>query len=149
MNKLDLEFLFSNKFILLEPGNIGFTILLFFFRLCWSGTFLIIYILSTEIYPTVIRSKGLGLNIAIGYILLIIPGIIASFGLMFYREVCADNPKMKVTDILRKAWEMTKGHKMDLFVFGLSFFGWIILAPFTLGILSIISAIAFKVAIHC
>ena len=48
-----------------KENNLRF-ILLFFFRLCWSGTFLIIYILSTEIYPTVIRSKGLGLNIAIG-----------------------------------------------------------------------------------
>ena len=49
-----------------DKDNILRFFLLYFFRLCWSGTYLIIYILSTEIYPTVIRSKGLGLNIAIG-----------------------------------------------------------------------------------
>ena len=70
----------------------------------------------------------------VGTILLIIPGIIASIGLIFYQEVCADNPKMKATDIIRKSWEMTKGHKMDLFVMGLSFLGWIILAGLTFGI---------------
>ena len=49
-----------------EKDNILRFILLYCFKLCWSGIYLIIYILSTEIYPTVIRSKGLGLNIAIG-----------------------------------------------------------------------------------
>lgn len=70
-------------------------------------------------------------------ILLVIPGIIAAVGLMFYEEVCADNPEMKAMDIVKKSWEMTKGHKMDLFVLGLSFIGWCILAGLTLGILYI------------
>lgn len=78
-----------------------------------------------------------GLNIIIGSILLIIPGIIASIGLTFYTYVVADNPELDVTNALRKCWEMTLGFKMDLFVFYLSFIGWAILAPFTLGILFI------------
>ncbi len=72
-----------------------------------------------------------------GLILLVIPGIIATFGLIFYQEVCADNTEMEAKEIVKKSWEMTKGHKMDIFVFCLSFLGWIILAPFTLGILYI------------
>ena len=75
-----------------------------------------------------------GLIIMVGCIALVIPGIIASIGLMFYQEVCADNPTMPATDIIRKSWEMTKGHKMDLFVLGLSFIGWALLASLTLGI---------------
>lgn len=67
-------------------------------------------------------------------ILLIVPGIIAAIGLMYYKEVCADNPNMKAMDIVKKSWEMTKGHKMDLFVLGLSFIGWDILATLTFGI---------------
>ena len=78
-----------------------------------------------------------GLCILVGMILLVIPGIIAAIGLMFYREVCADHPEMKATELVKKAWAMTKGHKMDLFVMGLSFFGWILLAPLTFGILYI------------
>jgi hypothetical protein len=70
-------------------------------------------------------------------LLLVIPGIIASFGLMFYQEVCADNLELRPMEIVRKAWDMTNGHKMDLFVLGLSFIGWAIVAIFTLGILYI------------
>ena len=70
-------------------------------------------------------------------ILLVIPGIIAAIGLCFYQEVCADNPEMGAWDIVKKAWAITKGHKMDIFVLGLSFIGWAILASLTLGILYI------------
>lgn len=70
-------------------------------------------------------------------LLLVIPGIIASIGLTFYQEVCADNPEMKAMDIVNKSWNMTKGHKMDLFVLMLSFIGWEIVAGLTFGILYI------------
>ena len=70
-------------------------------------------------------------------LLLVVPGIIAAIGLSYYEEVCADNPDMKALDIVKKSWEMTKGHKMELFVLGLSFIGWSLVATFTLGILYI------------
>ena len=78
-----------------------------------------------------------GLIIAGCTLLLIIPGIIAAFGLVFYQEVCADNPEMRAIDIIKKSWNMTKGHKMDIFVLGLSFIGWCLLAGLTLGLLYI------------
>ena len=78
-----------------------------------------------------------GLSIVLGMILLIVPGIILTIGLMYYQEVCADNPSLKATEIVRKSWEMTKGHKMDLFVMGLSFIGWAMLTGLTFGILTI------------
>ncbi len=78
-----------------------------------------------------------GLSIVLGMILLIVPGIILTIGLMYYQEVCADNPSLKATEIVRKSWEMTKGHKMDLFVMGLSFIGWAMLTGVTFGILTI------------
>ena len=40
-------------------------------------------------------------------------------------------------DALRESREMMKGYKWNYFVFGLSFLGWILLVPFTLGILLI------------
>lgn len=70
-------------------------------------------------------------------ILLVIPGIIAAIGLTFYQEVCADNPEMRALDIIKRSWAITKDHKMDIFVLGLSFIGWCIVAAFTLGILYI------------
>ena len=76
-------------------------------------------------------------NVAFGMILLIVPGIMAAVGLSFYREVCADNPELKTTDIARKAWKITDGYKMDLFIMGLSFLGWLFLVPITFGLLMI------------
>lgn len=78
-----------------------------------------------------------GVIIVAGMIALIIPGIIASIGLYYFKEVCADNTELGPKAIVKKTWEMTKGHKMDLFVLGLSFIGWGLLATFTLGILYI------------
>lgn len=78
-----------------------------------------------------------GLIIIGGFILLVIPGIIAAIGLCYYKEVCADNLEMSPTDIIKKAWNMTKGHKGELFVLGLSFIGWYLLVGFTFGILLI------------
>ena len=78
-----------------------------------------------------------GLIILAGSILLVIPGIIAAIGLMFYQEVCADNLELRVKEMLRKAWDMTNGHKLELFVLGLSFIGWGFVSALTLGILSI------------
>ena len=78
-----------------------------------------------------------GLNITIGFILLIVPGIMATFGLMFYAYVQSEDPTVGVTDVLKKTWALTKGHKMELFVLVLSFIGWEILAGLTFGILYI------------
>ncbi len=72
-----------------------------------------------------------------GFILLIIPGIIASIGFIFYQEVCADAIQMPTMDIVHRAWNITKGHKMFIFLFILSFIGWMVLAACTLGLLYI------------
>ncbi len=40
-------------------------------------------------------------------------------------------------EVLRTSWEIMRGHKWELFVFGLSFIGWQILSGLTLGILGI------------
>lgn len=78
-----------------------------------------------------------GLIVLGGTILLVIPGIIFAIALTFYQEVCADYPELGPVEIIKKAWNMTKGYRMDIFVLGLSFIGWILLVPFTLGILMI------------
>ena len=72
-----------------------------------------------------------------GCCLLIIPGIIFAIGHIFYQEVCVDNIDLSIGEIISKSWNLTKGHKADLFVLVLSFIGWIILAPLTLFILYI------------
>ena len=65
----------------------------------------------------------------------IIPGIIASLSYSMVFFVKLDNPDMGAMDVLRKSKQIMSGHKMDYFVLGLSFLGWIILGVFTFGIL--------------
>jgi len=70
---------------------------------------------------------------AIGFILLIVPGIIVS--LMFSQTcfILKDDPQASATDAMKQSMEMMKGHKMELFILWLSFLGWFILALLTCG----------------
>ena len=67
----------------------------------------------------------------------IIPGFIkaVAYSQMFY--ILAENPNVSVSKALRMSIEMTKGHKADIFMAGLSFIGWILLSCLTAGILFI------------
>ena len=87
--------------------------------------------------PAILLNLLVGLNVTIGAILLIVPGIMAAIGLIYYNLVYAENTDLKVTETLKQAWNITNGHKMDLFVLSLSFIGWSLLVPFTLCILAI------------
>ena len=72
-------------------------------------------------------------------LLLIVPGIIKAFAYALVALLLSDEKynQLGYTEVLKKSEEMMKGHKMDLFVFELSFIGWHILAIFTLFLLEI------------
>lgn len=74
------------------------------------------------------------LIIGVGFVLLIVPGIILAYGLSQTMYILADDTEIKPTDALRKSWEMMKGHKFDLFILGLRFIPWVLLCILTLGI---------------
>ncbi len=76
-----------------------------------------------------------GILIALGFVALIIPGIILAYAYSMITYIYLDNPDIGITDALKKSREMMKGHKFEFFCLGLSFIGWIILGIFTLGIL--------------
>ena len=76
-----------------------------------------------------------GLFIFLWTLAFIIPGIIASLSYSMVFFVKLDNPDMGAMDVLRKSKQIMSGHKMDDFVLGLSFLGWVILGVFTFGIL--------------
>ena len=69
-------------------------------------------------------------------ILFVIPGIIMAlaYSMVILLVIDTDVPG---NDALKKSREMMKGYKWNYFVFMLSFIGWVILTPFTLGILLI------------
>lgn len=72
--------------------------------------------------------------ITIGYLLLIIPGVILTLGLSQTFFIMADNPGIKATDAMQQSWDMMKGYKGQYFLLGLSFIPWMILCVFTLFI---------------
>ncbi len=67
-------------------------------------------------------------------LLFFIPGIVKSISYSMSMYVLAENKGMPALECIRRSKEMTKGYKMDLFVLGLSFIGWILLGYITLGI---------------
>ena len=87
--------------------------------------------------------RALWLNILIGVftflwtLLLIIPGIIKSYAYSMAYYILADNPELTAREALSKSKEITQGHKMELFILNLSFFGWFLLVALTLGIAAI------------
>ena len=70
-------------------------------------------------------------------LLFIIPGIIKALSYSMSMFILAENPGKPALECIKESTEMTEGHKMDLFVLGLSFFGWALLCSITLGIASI------------
>lgn len=70
-------------------------------------------------------------------LLFIIPGIIKAiaYSQMFY--IIVEYKNVSITKAMRISMEITKGHKWDLFVMYLSFFGWDLLSIMTVGILQL------------
>ena len=81
-------------------------------------------------------------------LLLIVPGIIKLFSFALVPYLLADDKykDLGYKAVLDKSAEMMNGHKMDYFMFCLSFFGWFLLLPFTFGLLAIWLAPYFTTA---
>lgn len=67
-------------------------------------------------------------------LLLVIPGIIKSISYSMIYYILAEYPDIGVRKAMKLSKEMTRGHKADLFVLGLSFIGWLLLTLITAGI---------------
>lgn len=70
-------------------------------------------------------------------LLLIIPGIIKAFAYSQVGYIIADFPGIKVNDAFKMSSLITNGYKLDIFVFYLSFLGWLLISIVTFGIASI------------
>lgn len=67
-------------------------------------------------------------------LLLIVPGIIATYRYSQTFYIMMDDPEISAIDAIRKSSDMMSGAKFKLFMLHLSFIGWAILTAFTFGI---------------
>jgi len=84
--------------------------------------------------PSVMLMFFMYLFICLWSILLVIPGLIKAFSYSMAFFIMYDDPEIKPLEALKKSQKMMKGYKGKLFILFLSFFGWIILTAFTMGI---------------
>lgn len=68
-------------------------------------------------------------------LLLVIPGIVKALAYSQVYFILAENPGLSAKEVLRRSEAMMIGHKAEYFMLNLSFIGWMILGPFTFGIL--------------
>lgn len=82
---------------------------------------------------------------SICFLLFVIPGIVMSLAFTFVIYLVVETD-IAGNDSLKKSRELMNGYKWDYFVFILSFIGWFLLIPFTLGIILIWLVPYFRVA---
>lgn len=70
----------------------------------------------------------------VGFILLVVPGIIASLALSMVWFILADNPEMGAADVATASYNMTRGNLWKIFCLWCRFIGWSLLCCLTLGI---------------
>ena len=61
-------------------------------------------------------------------LLFVIPGVVAFYRYSLAEFILIDDPDKPLLECLRESKELTRGHKGELFVLDLSFFGWILLS---------------------
>jgi len=90
-----------------------------------------------NIGPCVILYLLTGVFTFLWSLLFFIPGIIKGLSYSMGMYILAEHPEMSATQALDESKRMMRGHKWELFVLELSFIGWFLLVPFTMGLLLI------------
>ena len=67
-------------------------------------------------------------------LLLVIPGIVKGLSYAMTPFILEEHPEMTASEAIKASMKLMDGHKMDLFILGLTFLGWEILACLTMGI---------------
>lgn len=67
-------------------------------------------------------------------LLLVIPGIVKSLSYAMTPFILEDHPELTASEAIKASQKLMDGHKMDLFILGLTFIGWDLLACLTMGI---------------
>ena len=80
--------------------------------------------------------------------LLIVPGVIKSYAYSMVPYLIGEYPELTPKEALRISNTLTQGHKMDLFLLDLSFFGWLLLSAMTGGIVGVLYVYPYMGVTH-
>ncbi len=120
--------LFGSKFMqmgLIRGQNVKYGDLFRFFS-CW---------IQAVVCVLVFTAAEMAVGFLGGALLMLIVEIVLNLKFAFVQYIIVDAGGHGVLEAFRKAWKMTDGRTMwNLFVLGLSFIGWCLLAMVTLGI---------------
>ena len=67
-------------------------------------------------------------------LLFIIPGIVKGLSYAMTPFILEEHPELTASQAIKESMKLMNGHKMDLFILGLTFIGWSFLACLTAGI---------------
>ena len=74
------------------------------------------------------------LYVTLWSLLFLIPGFVKALSYAMTPFILAEHPELTVSQAITLSETMMDGHKMDLFLLGLTFLGWELLCVLTLGI---------------
>lgn len=72
--------------------------------------------------------------VIVGFVLLIIPGIIIGIALSMTFFVMADRPELSFSECLNESWNLTAGYRLKLLGLNLRFIPWYLLGILCLGV---------------
>lgn len=135
--------LFGIGFGLFISGPIGYSTQWVFLKVVRGEPFEIrdmFAVFQRNYWNAVAANVVVGLIVGIGFIMLIVPGVIFAIRLAFVPYLVIDRG-MELTEALSKSWEMTKGYGGQIFLMGLLAFFIVILGLIALFVGVIISIV--------
>ena len=88
-----------------------------------------------------------GLYITLWSLLLVIPGIVATYSYAMVPYIMAEHPELRARDAIRESKNMMKGNRWRLFCLELSFIGWSLLAVLVFTVLFVAGVLVGSVGI--
>ena len=90
---------------------------------------------NSDEYVPIIKTQFLkGVYIFLWYLAFLVPGIIKTYEYRFVPYILAEDSSLPTQEVLELSRRMTHGHKMDIFILDLSFWGWYLLGGLFFGI---------------
>ena len=124
--------------LLAPPLSLGMTI---FFLAVWrrgKPDFTVMFSGFRQYIQALLLTIFTGLLTILWSLLLIVPGIIKALSYSQARFLIAEYPHLDSMEAITLSKKITKGHKGEILMFYLSFFGWHLLFPLTFGLLHVL-----------